>query len=308
MSGPPPQDLAIPSMTGKPASWLQRLQPPLLYSAACKRQKQKGLPVLADLLGDDLVILTLAFVPLAAAPGPAVLAVSLLFLSFWAVYEAGYFENDDVSARLEADPRTPAAFDRFRRWSEPRAWIWAVLAGAPGLVAVEASGGWLPALGPADADGTRAPSLTAGLVLWLAALAAMRLLFRVYNHVDKATRVVLYLPLQAVKYGLPALFLPLPAAGAALLVAQALRRWLGYLQYRLTGRRIEILPARVARLGVFALLWLLLLPSQDGAGFLWHGAGIGALLALRAVSQMRGLASGARFIGDAPALHPEKRR
>ncbi len=263
---------------------------PLEYTVRCKRQFQRGLPFLGDLLGDDLVILLIAFALFGAFPFPTAAAIVLLGLSFWAVYEAGYFENDMVAALRERDPRIPRAFETFRAlYSERRAWAWAGVFGLSGVAVAVLGAGVVPLSGgriaPVSGMPEAALAVALGSAVWLAFLGVTRAAFRLYNAVDKLTRAYLYLPLQTLKYGFPALFFELPAAGAVLIFAQIMRRWLPYLVRRLSGSDDEVVPARLARLMVFIVIWLLLLPTAVNTTYLLQGALAAGFLMMRAANQ-----------------------
>lgn len=256
---------------------------PFHYATQCKRNKKAGLPFFYDNLGDDLLIVLIAFALASGAPVFVALAIVILHFSFWIIYEVGYFENDSVSNSLERDGKTPAEFEYFKqRFSEPLAWAWALVLGLIGVGVVTYSpmsyfaspGLW---------------GLLANFALWFSVLAALRALYYLYNHVDKMTRVYLYLPLQLLKYAFPIIFFTLPPAGAALIFAQITRRWIPYVIYRYAGKIPDHLPARLIRLIVFILLWMLLLPANFNNEHLLIGVVGAAILLIRSRSQFRGI-------------------
>lgn len=74
---------------------------------------------------------------LALAGGALLAALScfLFFVSFNAVYELGYWENDFVAARKEAAPNVSPQMQKFQDYPlRPAAWIWAACLGALGAV------------------------------------------------------------------------------------------------------------------------------------------------------------------------------
>ncbi|WP_343080301.1 hypothetical protein [Ostreiculturibacter nitratireducens] len=224
--------------------------------------------------------------PFTAAPLEVALSILFLHFSFWSVYEIGYYENDLVASKFEVDANVPVGFKDFENgYSASIAWAWAIALGAAGVAFAWLSGiSHLQVFG----GGSGGAGVFAGLLaIWVALLVAMRLVFRLYNHIDKMTRVFVYLPLQIAKYAGPALIFPLSPAGAALVFAQIMRRWLPYIVYRYTRKESQTFPARIVRLLVFASLWLVLLPSEADRAFVIHGAVIFAWLALRGLRQMR---------------------
>jgi hypothetical protein len=55
-------------------------------------------------------------------------------VSFWAIYEDGYVDNDRIAERYEKDPvLTQAFFERPVRTSVVLPWVWAAAAGLAGL-------------------------------------------------------------------------------------------------------------------------------------------------------------------------------
>jgi hypothetical protein len=255
---------------------------PFDYSRKCKRNLDAGLPFFYDNLGDDLLIVLMAFALVSDAPMWVALGVTLLHFSLWIIYEIGYFENDRVSVSLEADGKTPANFEKFRHvFSQKNAWAWAIVIGLAGVAIVMMT--------PVSYfAGTGITGFLIAAVLWISFLGALRCVYYAFNHVDKMSRIYLYLPLQLLKYAFPALFFTLSPAGAALVFAQVIRRWVPYIVYRHAHKMPEYMPARLLRIIVFTSLWLLLLPSNLTKEHLFLGAAAGFVLLLRSTSQIRG--------------------
>lgn len=264
-------------------NWLNFRQFPFQYASRCKRDSQTGRAFFLDNIGDDLLIVLMAFSPFSPAPALVTLAIIFLHMSFWSVYEIGYYENDLVAARFEVDGKLSSRVrDLEGGFSILTAWIWAVALGVAGLACA-----WQSRVSHL-AEGN-VPEFLSLMILWAMVLLLLRKLFQYYNYLDKMTRVFVYLPLQLLKYGFPALFFSLPAAGAALIFAQIIRRWAPYLVYRYMKKEPLELPSRLVRLLMFALLWLLLIPSQGSWSFFVHGLVILAWLGLRAVRQLQSL-------------------
>ena len=256
---------------------------PLHYAARVKRNPETGRSFLTDNLGDDLLVVLLAFCPFSTAPIATGVAITLMHFSFWTIYELGYHENDVVSSTLEHEKKVPPAFEQLGNRMSPRAaWVWAVVLGAFGAAV---AGFW------AGAGTTFELSPTGATVaIWMAFLAiliVMRKLFFTYNHIDKISRTYLYLPLQFLKYSFPAVFAALPPAGAALILAQIMRRWIPYLLYRFANRRSHDFPARLMRLAVLATTLLLLVPSSFDAEFAIHGGVALVWFGVRSVGQAK---------------------
>ena len=255
---------------------------PFEYCIRCKRNKDAGLPFLVDNLGDDLLIILIAFALVLQTPIWGVIAIFFLHVSFWMIYEVGYFENDLISDTLEAESKTPPRFAEFRdKFSEPTAWLYAAGFGAIGIWAMSQTVDWY-------FTGSALIGFVLSAAIWTAILVSLRLTYWVYNRVDKMSRVFVYLPLQILKYGFPMVFVGLAPAGAALIFAQMMRRWLPYVVYRYSGSLHSGVPIRALRLVMFLTCWLFLLPSNvtEPAHFI-IGAVATVLLSIRGFSQLR---------------------
>lgn len=264
---------------------------PLVYAAQCKRNPQAGLPFFADNLGDDLVIVLLAFLSVSAPSAWASLGIIVLHFSFWSIYEVGYHENDRIAATLEKDGNVPGSFRVYGpAFSLISAWAWGLGLGAAGVYALRASHDAYSYAGLSRLLGLPVSETTAfwlSLGAWGALLVVLRLCYWGYNHIDKMTRQLAYVPLQILKYGFPILLLPLPPAGAALIMAQLLRRWIPYIVYRNSKISTGRFPARVIRLTAYLLLVMLLAPSNWTLDFALHAAICAVVLLARSLSQIR---------------------
>lgn len=157
----------------------------------------------------------------------------LLFFSFWAVYEAGYRDNDACAQRYEADPvLTPQAAAFADRWFEAKACGAAALLGLCGSALLHR--GWAP---------------------WAAALLALRLGFAGFNRLEKPARPLLYLILQGFRSLALLAVLPVGLAGLLAGLAQACARAAGYALYRARpGAPWPDLKLRLLQLILFAFL------------------------------------------------------
>lgn len=265
---------------------------PLDYAANCKRNNGSGYSFLTDNVREDLTIILVAFVPLAPAPVATFFAIILFHISFWIIYEAGYVDNDRMAARAEVDAKIPPSFHLYDKiYNEPLAWICAIIVAIPAAFLAALSGvSFLP--------GSPLILTFAVLALWGLLLVSLRLLYMLYNRIDKMSRIYLYVALQILKYGFPALFFSLPAAGAMLITAQVFRKWFPYVIYRHAGRLERHFPWRLLRLMVFVILWLLLLSDQFSVGYLLHGLGIATFLWFRSRSQLKAAVVNVQHVGD----------
>ena len=175
------------------------------------------------LLGEDLTLWLLAALSLHPPGLLGLVGIACLFLSFWAVYEIGYWENDLCAQRFEADPVLSEAFRHFdTRHFAAKTWVASGLFGLAGLLA----------LSPAQ-------PLVSGAV-WLAVLLGLRGAYFIYNRADKTTRVWLYLLLQVFRSFAVAAIVPIGGIAAMACLAQAAARWQSYAVYRYL-RRLGIL-------------------------------------------------------------------
>ena len=127
------------------------------------------------ILQDELLLWVLASIFLALYPALHVLGLMLLSLSFWAIYEQGYVDNDKVAEKLEIDPCLSTAFAVHEVATPTIApWVWAIVSGAAAIVLLR----W------------PTPPAAGDAIAWLTLLGTTALWFRLYNRVDKATRVL----------------------------------------------------------------------------------------------------------------------
>lgn len=281
-----PLHLKWPDARYEPAH--QNAYLPFHYMERIKRPRQGHLRRVV--LTDELILLLIVY--LWASPSLATLAaIVVLHASFWVIYEILYVENDRVAAEREADPKLSEAYHATpHRFSEPLAWLTGLGLGLVGTGLLQ--------LAPAHAG----PGLFAGAALWAGFLLALRALAYLYNHVDKTTRIPLYLALQAAKLGGLALLLPLPQAALALLAGHLAAAWLPYVAYRAAAVRVEAawtMPAHLYRL-VFALalagLWALSLGATAELAALAQLATGLAFFALKARRELAAFATNASWL------------
>lgn len=168
-------------------------------------------------------------------------------MSFWAIYERGYVDNDLVASRYEADPKLSATFGSVGVATPVvQPWIWALLAGAAGVAVLH-------------------PDRMAFLVHfagWVAALISTYACFVFYNRLDKMTRVWLYPFLQFARSAVFTVVVPIEPAGVAALGSHVLSRWTPYLLYRLSSARSwPNARPELVRLISFVLLSLMIVGS-----------------------------------------------
>ncbi|HUR40008.1 MAG TPA: HAD family hydrolase [Verrucomicrobiae bacterium] len=199
--------------------------------------------IVRGILQEDFAFWVLASTALAALPVLHVLGLLLLLASFWTIYECGYVDNDRIAANFEADPRLSAEYHAGPVPTPPyEPWVWALIGGALALLLLRAPG--LPTL----ADGAT----------WIGVLLATHGWFRLYNRVDKLSRVWLYAGLQFARSAAFMVLVPVAAIGGVAIGAHVLAKWLPYYVYRFGGAAWPQAPLALTRLLFFAVLALLL--------------------------------------------------
>jgi hypothetical protein len=244
---------------------LQRCARPLqtLWPHACYRRALSGvyLPgeyisqikhpgeryIFRGILQEDFAFWLLSSVGLAVNPATHLVGLLLLLLSFWAIYERGYVENDLAAFRYEPDPKLSATFGSVRVATPAvRPWIWALLAGAAAVAILH-------------------PQVTAFVVhfaSWMAVLILTYACFVFYSRLDKMTRVWFYPLLQLGRSAAFMVVVPIEPAGVAAFGAHVLSRWVPYQVYRLTtSARWPNARPELVRLISFVLLSLILVSS-----------------------------------------------
>ena len=209
---------------------------PFYYLEKIKRPGDDYL--LKAILMDDFPLLIMAFSWV--SPQPILHAISILFLiiSFWCIYEYGYYENDLVAEKYEDKPQLSKTYQAYKHtvsWWQP--WLWAVPLGIIGIIFLEASQfitsifdwGWLQNTNLMLDNGI---SL---VIYWIGFLLISRFCFWFYNYVNKKTRIWLYLALQLTRYfG----FLVVTASnviGISALLSHSFTRSISYMIYRYSG-------------------------------------------------------------------------
>jgi hypothetical protein len=202
--------------------------------------------IFRSILQEDFAFWLLSSIGLAINPATHFVGLLLLLLSFWAIYERGYVDNDLVAARHEPDPQLTATFGSVGVATPAvQPWIWALLAGAAAVALLHRDG----------------MDFVVHLALWVAVLILTFACFVFYNRLDKMTRVWLYPLLQFARSAAFTVVVPIEPAGVAALGAHMLSRWVPYQIYRLTSARWPNARPELARLISFVLLSLMVVCS-----------------------------------------------
>ena len=164
----------------------------------------------------------------------------LLTISYWCVYEIGYWENDVIGKEYESKPMLSDTFEDYQdklRLDTFAPWGWAVALAAPALVLLEASNLESSALSAIDIAVDSWQALALKSTIWICFLIAVRATFWMYNQFNEEARIWIYPFLQTQKLFGFAMLVSTNGIGAVLLLSLAVSRWLHYTIYRCGGDR-----------------------------------------------------------------------
>lgn len=230
------------------------------YLSQVKRPGERY--IVRGVLQEDFAFWVLSSLALSGQPVTHVLGLLFLLVSFWAIYERGYVDNDLVAARFETDPKLSPAFQDHGvatpRWQP---WLWALACGGAGTALVR----WPDVPSPVD------------LVAWVAVLMATHAWFTGYNRFDKSTRVWLFAGLQFARSAAFVALVPIVPIGAAALGAHVLAKWVPYHVYRVGGKEWPQAPFHLIRLMFFGVL-AALLAFASGWATIFNATGLALLV------------------------------
>lgn len=200
--------------------------------------------IFGGIIQEDFAFWLLSSIGLAINPLTHLAGLLLLLLSFWAIYELGYVDNDLAALRYEPDPKLSAAFDSVQVATPAvQPWVWALLVGGAAV-------------------GTLHPDkmvFVEYFARWVALLILTYACFVFYNRSDKMTRVWLYPLLQFARGAAFMVIVPIEPVGVAAIGAHVLSRWMPYQVYRLTSSKgWPNTRPELARLISFVLLSLMI--------------------------------------------------
>lgn len=215
----------------------EELYLPGLYISRVKRPGVKY--IYRSIISDEFSVWVLASITLATQPLLHIAGLGLLSISFWAIYETGYVDNDQIGVRHEKDPKLTREFFESRvRTSSVLPWVWAAGCGMAGLLLLR----WPLGLDLPDT------------VAWTGVLLLTFAWFRLYNRLDKKTRVWLFAGLQTLRSISFVAVVSVTLVGAVALLSHVLARWVPYYSYRLTGAEFKDGDVGSSRLLFFILL------------------------------------------------------
>ena len=217
--------------------------------------------ILRAILQDDFAFWILSSIGLAANWSVHVAGLLFLLVSFWCIYERGYVDNDAVASSFEEYPKLTSAFGEGQfSVSLVQPWIWALVSGAIGIAILNPE--------------TSAFLRFAGV--WVVVLLLVHFTFRIYNRLDKQTRLWVYPLLQMSRAASFATIVAIEPVGVAALSAHAFARWVPYASYRFArSTDWPKVPTALFRLIGFVLISLILAASVG-----WHTLSTWSALAI----------------------------
>lgn len=203
---------------------------PLKYTARCKYNVKNIL--WNQHIGEDFIVLVLAFglyMPL------DLIAIFMLFISFFSVYEMGYYENDFSASRNEEKPSLSGRQKEFLNYPIYKSGVlWALVTSFIGVYFLS-------------------DKFFQDYSLWLCILCGLFLIFRIFNNINVRQRIYLFPFLQLFKTFSYSLFFKLNPIGMILLFAQVMRQTTNYIVYRTNGE-VKTFKRQNHRMLIFIVL------------------------------------------------------
>ena len=243
----------------------QKFYIPLYYTEKIKRPNQNYL--LINILLKDFPIFWIAFSFLSPHPLVNAFSIIILSLSFWCIYEIGYYENDLIGEKYELKPTLSEEYQKYKNKIDfgfyP--WLYSLGFGILGIISLE--------LSKIDKVFNSISNITNSLNdnfliqclvhlgFWSLFLIIVRLLFSFYNHVNVSIRIAIYPLLQITRNFGFTLITTTNFTGAILLASLVIARWIPYLVYRYNGDRSNI-SGHLIHLFIFSFLILSLIISN----------------------------------------------
>ena len=212
---------------------------------------------------DDLPILLFAFSWQATHPLIHGLGIFFLLVSFWCVYELGYYENDYVAEKYEHQPKLSISYHIYKRMMKTKCpWLWSLIFGFCGVAILQKV-----LIGRSEITAsllTTSITFSSSVLLfgyWIGFLISLRGCFLIYNYLNKATRTWVYIVLQFFRYYGFVVITPTNLVGTSLLCSNILIRSILYITYRYCGGKVGNWPDRVPKKLLRWIIFLLTLTA-----------------------------------------------
>ena len=218
---------------------------PFTYLEKVKRRGENY--TLKIIFFDDFPLLLLAFSW--QANNYLLHGISLMFLliSFWCVYEIGYYENDLVAEKYEQKPKLASTYHVYKQMMETGyPWLWSLVFGWIGIVLLnQAQGVYLPFTGLLVEEIKFINPTILFFFSWIVFLCCVRYCFKIYNYSNKQARTWLYLILQSLRYYGFLWITSINLIGTSILSSYILSRSLLYIVYRYSGGNSSNWPREI---------------------------------------------------------------
>ncbi len=174
--------------------------------------------VSGQIFGQDLIIWLVLFVK----ELPDLFPVFLFFVSFYAIYEIGYYENDIKASREETTPTLSGSQGHFECYSiNIYGWLTALITSGAGFVLLNINQAYL------------------SFLLWMIFLVFLRVVFFTYNSKPPEKRIPYYILLQFLKnYGGLVVLIP-TTTGLILALSHLFQHTVVYIIYRCGGDKTK---------------------------------------------------------------------
>jgi len=241
---------------------LKNVYLPFFYLEKVKRVGENY--TLRVIAWDDVPILLFAFSWQADHSLLHGVGIISLLVSFWCVYELGYYENDYVAEQYEEKPKLSITYHIYKEMMNTwHPWFWSLVFGVVGVALLDKAAGinLLFSSKFLETSFSTLDPIFLPCLYWLGFLLLLRWCFWVYNHLNKHTRTWLYLLLQSFRYyGFLAVTATNPI-GTSLLSSQILSRSVLYVVYRYSGGNADNWPKQVPEKLLRLLIFMFLLSA-----------------------------------------------
>lgn len=214
--------------------------------------KRPGLRyIMHGIILEDFALWVLCSNFLSPSPVTHVIGLLALLISFWAIYESGYVDNDRVALHHEKDPKLSTTFGEVEVATPTlQPWIWALAFELIAVFLLSEPG----------------RSLLHDVIAWTTLLLGTHFAFWLYNRLNKQSRIWLYPALQLSRTASFTVLVPIGLPAALALGAHVLARWVPYYVYR-TSRTKDWPDAQffLTRLLFYSLLLTVFVIGQDFA-------------------------------------------
>ena len=241
---------------------LKNIYLPFFYLEKVKRAGENYIPRV--IIWDDIPVLLLAFSWQAKQPLFHSISMLLLLVSFWCVYEIGYYENDLIAEKYEEKPKLSITYHTYKQTMETwHPWLWSIVFGFLGVLLLEQSHNVNLLFGSQVIPSRWQLSnpVLLSMIYWTGFLLLSRLCFWVYNYLNKQTRTWLYLLLQSFRYYGFVAVTAINPIGTSLLSSQILCRSILYIVYRYSGGNADNWPQQVPEKFLRWLIFIFILSA-----------------------------------------------